>query len=65
MGGCQREENLLRCAKEVEGSKSTNVSYKIKKPWVCNLQNKEYNQEYHNYIVWGHMVARFIVAIIS
>ena len=35
------------------------------KPRGCNIQHKEYGQEYGNKFVWGQMVTKLIMVIIS
>ena len=41
------------------------LSYMTNKSHGCNIQHKEYGQEFSNNFIWGQMVTRLIMLIIS
>ena len=40
-----------------------NSSYKINKSWGCNVQHREYSQEYYDDFVRGQRVTRLTVGV--
>ena len=65
MNGCQKRGDKGCGGNRWWGLRGTYLSYIINKSQGCDIQRKEYDEQYCYNFVWGQMVTRLIVEIIS